>query len=104
MILQEMNTKKKNMYFGINAANQVQKFSIYKSNATDSKYMLRFRVIDYAPSGKFHNEWCGPLCTGQSKKPLLALANQVISQSVEVERHKPIKKILEKIKKERKSA
>ena len=97
-ILKEINSKKKDIYFGINAANQAQKFSIYKSNAKNSRYMLRFRVVDYAPSGKFHNEWSGPLCTGTNKNSLLAIADEVISKSTSIERHKHFKKLLLEIK------
>jgi hypothetical protein len=102
MILQEISSKKKDMYFGVNAANQVQKFSLYKSK-NSNRHVLRFRVCDYAPSGKFHNEWAGPLCTGTNKRQLLLLADQVISQSTDVERYKSLRKILEKIKNQRKS-
>lgn len=103
-ILQEIKTNKKDMYFGINAADQVQKFSIYKSNAKNSRYMLRFRVIDYAPSGKFHNEWSGPLCTGTNKNSLLSIADEVIARSTTIKQHKLLKKILLVIKEERKAA
>ena len=100
-ILQEIKTNKKDMYFGINAADQVQKFSIYKSSKPNSRYMLRFRVIDYAPNGKFHNEWSGPLCSGFNKKSLIGLAEEVISRSTTIKQHKPFKKILLEIKEER---
>lgn len=101
-ILQEIKTNKKDMYFGVNAADQVQKFSVYKSSKSN-RYVLRFRVIDYAPNGNFHTEWSGPLCTGFNKKSLINLAEEVIKRSTTIKQHKALRKILLEMKEERKS-
>ena len=100
MILQDINSKKKGLFYGVNAASQVQKFSLYNSGKKTSRWMLRFRTINYAPNGKFHNEWSGPLCTGTNKKHLLAVAQEAISRSTTVNDYKALKKILLQMKQE----
>ena len=99
-ILQEIQSDKKDIFYGINAAGLAQKFSLYRSK-NSKRWIMRFRVVDYAPNGRFHNEWSGPLCSGTNKKALIELADMVISKTVSIERFKPFKKVLLEIKKEK---
>lgn len=100
MILQDINSNKKDLYYGVNAASQVQKFSLYKSGKKGSRWMLRWRVINYAPTGTFRNEWSGPLCTSTNKKQLLEVASEAMSRTTTVNNYKALKKVLLEMKKE----